>query len=239
MVRAELAGGWRRSSLPYPCLRAARVSHSSAKSDSAAQRVLSSSLGPTQAGTWAPGPSQGRSPMVEVDGCSLCLLLSSALQLAFTCGNIQAPWITFYHSDSNWSSRKFWGRTGSQMLLLPPLAKAAISLLGEMSADGPTPGFRTWALWVFGRRSSLRHTTNRASRCDLIAKRNVTQSTANCYITVLQCHSSLIRNVSSFFLTSSSHTSENKYPYLWLVWAFLVKHLKSSLLSFTETGHFL
>lgn len=34
--------------------------------------------------------------------------LPLALQfLGFTCGNIQTPWITFYRSDSNWSSRKF------------------------------------------------------------------------------------------------------------------------------------
>lgn len=159
MVRAGRAGGWGSAACPV-CACEQQGEPSSAKPDSAAHRALSSRLGPTQAGTWVPGPSQGRPQTGEVGGCSLCLLLSSALQLAFTCGNIQAPWITFYHSDSNWSSSKFWGRTGSQLLLLPPLASAAISLLGEMSADRPTPGFLTWALWVFGRRSSLRHTTN-------------------------------------------------------------------------------
>lgn len=33
-----------------------------------------------------------------------------------------------------------------QMFLLPPPARAAISLLSETPGDGPTPGFLTWAL---------------------------------------------------------------------------------------------
>lgn len=69
---------------------------------------------------------------------------------------------------------------------------------------------------------------------DIKKKRNPVYSQL---VTSLNCNAApRLLKTSSSFLTRSSRTSENKYPHLWSVKAFLLKHLKSLFLSFSETG---
>lgn len=171
-----------------------------------------------QAHRWGPCSSDGRS-----SSAPLCWLLSAALPLGLTCGNIQTRWITFYHTDSNCSSRKFLRHPGNQMSLLS-YASQSCDFLTQWNVKWQMPSLHqalwtaswTGALCTSGGRSSPRYTTVSPNVTYKKKKCNVAWEPAG-YITGLQCYSLLIKNISSFLLPGSSHASENKYPYMQFV----------------------
>lgn len=123
----------------------------------------------TQTQAWGTAPSAWRP--------------STALQWASHVGRARRrPWIAFYHSHSNWSSRKFCRRAGSQMFLLSYSSQSCDFLTqGDVKCQLPPPaglsdsGFV--CLWMEG--FSETHNKHSASWCDLISKRNVIRSIAN------------------------------------------------------------
>lgn len=87
----------------------------------------------TQTQAWGTAPSAWRP--------------STALQWASHVGRARRrPWIAFYHSHSNWSSRKFCRRAGSQMFLLSYSSQSCDFLTqGDVKCQLPPP---RWALWL-------------------------------------------------------------------------------------------